>query len=142
MLSYSVAAWIYPLRYRRPIGYITGWLNLLGQVAGVASLLHGLARCNLAAIVVSRSGDFSITPARLFGAHAAVGVAAGLVNSFSTKGLARVTWLFLAVNLAAFLAIVTSLLASTPNQHPLAYSFGECVASRLCSARLDRLLTG
>jgi hypothetical protein len=44
----------YYLADTRRIGWITGYLNILGQVAGVASTEWGLAGMILAAVVVCR----------------------------------------------------------------------------------------
>ena len=34
---YSASAYLVPKRYRGPVGWIVGWLNLTGQISAVAS---------------------------------------------------------------------------------------------------------
>jgi amino acid transporter len=34
---YSASAYLVPRKYRARVGWVVGWLNLLGQVAGVVS---------------------------------------------------------------------------------------------------------
>lgn len=41
---YSASAYLVPRKYRPTVGWLVGWLNLLGQVAGVASTEFGLSR--------------------------------------------------------------------------------------------------
>jgi hypothetical protein len=49
-------------------GWVVGWLNLLGQVAGVASTEWGLSRMIFSAVAVARPG-FTYTNAMQFGLY-------------------------------------------------------------------------
>lgn len=53
---YSASCYLVPYRYRGPVGYVVGWMNLLGQVAGVASTEFGLSRMIWAAVNVRYDG--------------------------------------------------------------------------------------
>ena len=49
-------------------GWVVGWLNLLGQVAGVASTEWGLSRMIFSAVAIARPG-FTYTNAMQFGLY-------------------------------------------------------------------------
>ncbi|KAK0284486.1 polyamine transporter tpo5 [Friedmanniomyces endolithicus] len=73
------------------VSWVTGWLNLLGQVAGVASSEWGAAALLLAA--VSMGSDFAYTPTvgQTVGVMAGLTVITGLVNSLSTYWMEKMT---------------------------------------------------
>ncbi|KAK1821730.1 polyamine transporter tpo5 [Friedmanniomyces endolithicus] len=73
------------------VSWVTGWLNLLGQVAGVASSEWGAAALLLAA--VSMGSDFAYTPTvgQTVGVMAGLTVLTGLVNSLSTYWMEKMT---------------------------------------------------
>lgn len=64
---YTASANLVPVKYRALVGWIVGWLNMLGQVAGVASTEFGLARMIWAACSVGYDGDFEVTKGMQFG---------------------------------------------------------------------------
>lgn len=64
-------------------GWMTGWFNLLGQVAITAGIDFTLA--NQIACMFALSNGTVLTPQQLLACYAVVLVVHGLVNSFSTK---------------------------------------------------------
>jgi len=55
---YTASALLVPKAYRAPVGFVVGWLNLLGQIAGAASTEFGLAQMIWAAYSISKDGAF------------------------------------------------------------------------------------
>ncbi|GFZ42510.1 hypothetical protein JCM24511_00226 [Saitozyma sp. JCM 24511] len=110
------------------IGWITGYLNILGQVAGVASTEWGLSGMILAAVVTCRD-DYVIENWHQFLLFTALLIIHGLLNSLPTAGLARLTRGFVFINIGSAVIIIITLLATTPRaeMHPGSYIFTEVV---------------
>ncbi|KAL7417927.1 APC amino acid permease [Mrakia frigida] len=111
---YSASAWLAPKKYRAIVGWVVGWLNLLGQVAGVASTEFGLATMIWAAVLVARDGDFAVTPGMQYGLFAGLLVVHGFLNSLRTRDLALFTKGFVFINIGITFIIIICLLAMTP----------------------------
>ncbi|KAJ7889954.1 APC amino acid permease [Mycena olivaceomarginata] len=107
---YTASAQLTPLKYRAIVGWVVGWLNILGQIAGVSSTEFGLSGMILAA-------DFVVTPGKTVGLFAEL-----RLDEIS----ARFTQYFVFVNLGATALIIITLLATTPRSemHPASYVFG------------------
>lgn len=90
---------------------MTGWLNLLGQVAGIASSEWGAASLLLAA--VSMGSDFSYTPTTnaTVGVMAALTVLTGLVNSLSTYWMEKMTKSYVIFHVLVLVTCSIALLA-------------------------------
>ncbi|PCH43180.1 APC amino acid permease [Wolfiporia cocos MD-104 SS10] len=124
---YTASAQLCPPRHRAIVGWIVGWLNLLGQVAGLSSTEFGLANMIWAAVVVSKDGDYVVTQGMTVGLFAALLVFNGVLNCLATRQLARITKAFVFVNLGTTIIIIIVLLAKTPRSemHPASYVFGS-----------------
>ncbi|KAG9013706.1 hypothetical protein FRB94_001268 [Tulasnella sp. JGI-2019a] len=123
---YTASASLVPRRYRAVVGFSVGWLNLLGQIAGVSSTEFGLARMIMAAAVIGTDGAFVVTQGKIVGLMFGLLAVHGLLNSVPTKWLARVTSSFVFVNVGATLLIIIVVLACTPRSemHAANYVFG------------------
>ncbi|KAJ6578897.1 APC amino acid permease [Mycena vulgaris] len=124
---YTASAQLTPLKYRPIVGWVVGWLNILGQIAGVSSTEFGLSGMILAAAVIGQDGDFVVTPGKVVGLFAGLLVVHGLLNSVATRHLAQFTKYFVFINLGATALIIITLLATTPRSemHPASYVFGS-----------------
>ncbi|KAJ2914891.1 hypothetical protein MD484_g5515, partial [Candolleomyces efflorescens] len=124
---YTASAELVPKAYRARVGWLVGWLNILGQIAGISSTEFGLANMILAAANVGRDGDFTITSGKTVGLFAGLLVVHGLLNSLATRHLAGLTKGFVFVNLGTTFIIIITLLAKTPRSemHPAKYVFGS-----------------
>lgn len=118
---YSASAYLVPRRYRASVGWVVGWLNLLGQVAGVASTEYGLAGMILSAASVAYP-TYAATQGQTVGLFCVLLVIHGLINCFATRILAIVTKSFVFVNIGALIAIVITLLVMTPDKHDVSHS--------------------
>ena len=52
------------------VGWVVGWLNILGQVAGLSSTEFGLSSMIWAAIVVAKDGNYQVTSGKVVGLFA------------------------------------------------------------------------
>ncbi len=77
---YTASANLVPRKHRAIVGWIVGWLNLLGQTAGVASTEFGLAQMIWAGCVVGLNGDFVVTTGMQFGLFCGLLVVHGLLK--------------------------------------------------------------
>lgn len=124
---YSASCYLVPRRYRGPIGYLVGWLNILGQVAGVASTEFALSRMIWAAVNVRYDGAYEVTDAKLVGLFIALLAVHGLLNSMPTRYLAASTQYFVFVNLGGVVIICIVLLAMTDNKNSAEYTFTSVI---------------
>ena len=73
-----------PRNWVASISWVTGWLNLLGQIAGVASSEWGASALLLAAVSIGSDFTYEPTVGQTVGVMAGLTVVTGLVNSLST----------------------------------------------------------
>ncbi|KDQ17003.1 hypothetical protein BOTBODRAFT_106374 [Botryobasidium botryosum FD-172 SS1] len=123
---YTASAQLVPSEKRAVVGWIVGWLNMLGQVAGVSSTEFGLSNMIWAAVVVAKNGQYEVTQGKVVGLFAALLIVHGILNSLGTKYLARFTSSFVFINIGATILIIITLLACTKRSemHSAQYVFG------------------
>nr|XP_031858496.1 uncharacterized protein CI109_006141 [Kwoniella shandongensis]KAA5525568.1 hypothetical protein CI109_006141 [Kwoniella shandongensis] len=123
---YTASAELVPRAYRPIVGWVTGYLNILGQIAGVASTEWGLSGMILGAVVVCRE-NYVISNWHQFLLFIALLTMHGLLNSMPTAGLARTTRYFVFINIGSAFLIIITLLATTSraDMHPGSYIFTE-----------------
>ncbi|KAF8714416.1 hypothetical protein AX14_012712, partial [Amanita brunnescens Koide BX004] len=124
---YSASAYLTPKKHRAKIGWLVGWLNFLGQIAGTSAGEFGLSIMIWAAIYIGKDGNVEITQRRIVILFVALLAVHGTLNSFATKRLARTTELFIFINIGTPILIIIVLLATTPHHdmHPAEYTFGS-----------------
>ncbi|KAH7925903.1 APC amino acid permease [Leucogyrophana mollusca] len=123
---YTASAQLCPRKHRPRVGWIVGWLNILGQFVGLSSSEFGLANMILAAVSVGTNGAYEITANKVVGLTTGLLIVHGLLNSLKTRQLAYFTSSFVFVNLGATFVITITLLATTSRaeMHPASYVFG------------------
>ncbi|KAG6836494.1 hypothetical protein H0H93_007523 [Arthromyces matolae] len=126
-MRYTASARLTPKKYRARVGWVVGWLNILGQIAGVSSTEFGLANMIWAAVVIGKDGNYEVTQGMVVGLFAGLLVVHGILNSLATRQLAFLTKGFVFVNLGTTFLIIIVLLATTPRHemHPANYVFGS-----------------
>ena len=102
---------------------MTGWINLLGQVAGVASSEYGAAQMLLAAVSIGSDFQYEITTNATVGVMAALTVFTGLVNSLSTYWMEKMTKTYVIFHVCILVSCAIALLAKTENKHDAKYVF-------------------
>ncbi|GAA6013862.1 hypothetical protein JCM11491_000449 [Sporobolomyces phaffii] len=123
---YSASAYLVPKKYRAITGWSVGWLNLMGQVAGVASTAFGLAQMILAAVSLSTEKQevpFVANAWQTYLVFLGLLLVQGVLNSMGTKYLAKITQTFVFFNLGTVLAVIITLLVKTDVKNSAAYTF-------------------
>ncbi|GAA6034140.1 hypothetical protein JCM8097_000715 [Rhodosporidiobolus ruineniae] len=120
---YSASAYLVPKKYKARVGWTVGWLNLLGQIAGVASTEFGLAGMILAAATISTDGAYVPTAGHTVAVYVFLLAGHGVLNSFGTKVLNQITKVFIFANLGGLIAIVIALGVTCEDKHPASYVF-------------------
>ncbi|KAI9607004.1 hypothetical protein KEM48_001661 [Puccinia striiformis f. sp. tritici PST-130] len=124
---YSASAYLVPRRYRPFVGFTVGWLNILGQIAGVASTEFALSEMIWAAYTLMRDDDFQVSKSQTVGLYVGLLVIHGLLNCLATKALAGITKSFIFINLTGTMAMIIGLLVTTPEKHDANYIFTKVV---------------
>ena len=120
---YFTVSRLAPKKWVPSISWFVGWINLLGQVAGVASSEYGGAQILLAA--VSMGSDFTYVPTTgaTIGVMAALTVLCGAVNSLSTYWMEKMTKSYVIFHVLVLVTCCIALLAKTPNKNNASYVF-------------------
>ncbi|CAA18895.1 amino acid transmembrane transporter [Schizosaccharomyces pombe] len=118
-----------PARSMPVVAWVVGWLNLLGQAAGVSSTDWSCAQLLLAAVSISTDLKYIPTNQHIVGVMAAVIVFHGLVNSLSTRWLDRITRFYATFHLIVLVVCMICLLAKCPKFNTGKYVFTDVQAS-------------
>jgi hypothetical protein len=71
------------------VGWVVGWINILGQVAGLSSTEFGLSNMIWAAVVIAKDGNYEVTSGKVVGLFAGLLILHGsLVRSAHIHTLA------------------------------------------------------
>lgn len=84
--------WTYyyaPKGYKEVISFVIGCSNSLALAAGVCSIDYGFAEEVLAAVVISKDGDFEITNGKTYGIFAAAVVSMAFLCCLASGAIAR-----------------------------------------------------
>ncbi|THV53655.1 hypothetical protein BGAL_0045g00140 [Botrytis galanthina] len=112
-----------PTEWVPSISWVTGWLNLLGQVAGVASSQYGASQMLLAAVSIGKDFDYTINANTTVGVMVALMLLTGLVNSLSTYWMEKMTKSYVIFHVLVLVSCCIALLVKTPNKHDATYVF-------------------
>lgn len=120
---YFWAALMAPPRWSPFAAWITGWFNLLGQVAVTTGISFGLANL-IATVAAVKSPDYEPTPAKTIGIYAAVLASHGLVNTFGVHVLKYLNNVSIVLHSAGVTALAIAVLAKAPKHQPASFVFG------------------
>lgn len=93
--------WTYyysPQGFKEVISFVIGCSNSLALAAGVCSIDYGFAEEVLAAVVISKDGNFEVTSGKLYGVFAAAVVCMGMCTCLASKAIARLQTLSIVSN--------------------------------------------
>jgi amino acid transporter len=109
------------------ISWIVGWINILGQIAGIASSEYGAAQMLLAAVSMGQDFNYTITTNATIGVMAALTVLTGLVNSLSTYWMEKMTKTYVIFHVLVLVSCAIALLVKTPSvdRHDAHYVFTD-----------------
>lgn len=112
-----------PKEWVPSISWIVGWINLLGQVAGVASSEYGASAMLLAAVSIGTDFTWYPSTGATIGVMAALTVITGLVNSLSTYWMEKMTKTYVIFHVLVLITCSIALLVKTKNKHSATYVF-------------------
>jgi amino acid transporter len=120
---YFWAAMLAPPRWSPFAAWLTGWYNLLGQVAVTTSITFGLANLIPTAITL-KNPSFTPTPRVTIGIYAALLVSHGVVNTFGVRILRYLNNLSILLHSAGITALCIAVLVKAPSHQPASFVFG------------------
>ncbi|KAI8092527.1 APC amino acid permease [Halteromyces radiatus] len=112
---YYWAASLSTPRWSPIAAYFTGMFNLIGQIAGTASVNFGLALIVVGTISVGTDTQWSATPGATVGIYIAILFLQGLLNTFGTRAIGMMNVISLYWHLFGTLGIIISILVCTRN---------------------------
>ncbi|KAL1614840.1 polyamine transporter tpo5 [Neofusicoccum ribis] len=121
-LYYTVSR-LAPREWVPSISWVDGWINLLGQVAGVASSEYGSAQLLLAAVSMATDFKWAASTGATVGVMAALTVICGLLNSLSTYWMEKMTKTYVIFHICILVSCCIALLAKTEPKHEADYVF-------------------
>ncbi|KAM0750720.1 amino acid transporter [Meredithblackwellia eburnea MCA 4105] len=122
---YSASAYLVPRKYRGPVGWTVGWLNILGQISAISSVEFSLAGMILSAVSINTDGAYQPTAGQTVGLFVGLLALHALLNSVATRPIAKLTQTFVFINLGSLVAICIACLATCKDFHPASYVFGS-----------------
>ena len=119
---YFWAAMLAPPAHAPFASWITGWFNLLGQVAVTTGISFGLAGLITTTATV-KNPDFVPTPGITIGIYAAILVSHGLINTFGVHVLRYLNNTSIALHSLGVFAVIVALLAKAPTHQSGSFVF-------------------
>ena len=120
---YFTLYYLVPITHVPLTFWFCGWLDFLGQVAGVASTDYGCAQLLLAAVSLGSDLRYQPTAAHTVGVTAAIIILHGSINSLSTKWLDRITKWYAIFHVAVLTSAIITLLVCKKEKHSAKYVF-------------------
>ncbi|PLW57064.1 hypothetical protein PCANC_01934 [Puccinia coronata f. sp. avenae] len=124
---YSASAFLVPKKYKAPVGFLVGWLSILGQIAGVASAEFALSQMIWSAYSISQNGSYEASKLQIVGVFAVLLIIHGMMNSVATSIIAKLTRSFIFFNFGATFTIILALCLSGPPKQTFEYVFTNIV---------------
>ncbi|KAL8839753.1 MAG: hypothetical protein Q9170_001624 [Blastenia crenularia] len=103
--------------------WITGWFNLIGQIAVTTGIDFGLA--NLISTTATVSNGYHGTPAKTLGILALILVSHVAVNLFSVRRLRYMIYTSIILNTIGVTCIMVSVLAKAKTHQSMDFTFGK-----------------
>lgn len=119
---YFWAAMLAPPRWSPFAAWVTGWFNLLGQVAVTTGISFGLANLIATAATV-KNADYEPSAAKTIGIYAAILVSHGLVNSFGVHVLRYLNNISIFLHSVGITVLCIAVLAKAPTHQPASFVF-------------------
>lgn len=126
---YFTLNYLAPKKWVPVVSWVDGWLNVLGQIAGIASTDYGAAQLLLAAVSIGSDFTYFPTDQQTVGVCAAILVFHGLVNSLSTRALERFSNFYVVFHICVLISGCIALLAKQHDKHSASYVFTHTESS-------------
>jgi amino acid transporter len=119
---YFWSAMLAPPRWSPFLAWMTGWFNLLGQVAVTTGISFGLANL-IATVATVKNSDYTPTAGKTIGIYAAILVSHGLVNTFGVHVLRYLNNTSIFLHSVGISALCIAVLAKAPTHQPASFVF-------------------
>ena len=114
--------WAYHLggnTYGPFFSWMAGWVNLLGQIAGVAS--GGYSGAEILGDITTLTTGYVLSPPEVLGVFALVLVVAGIVNTFSEQLLVHLCSISVAWHTIGVIVIIAIMIQNAPTLQSAVY---------------------
>ncbi|KAI0033214.1 APC amino acid permease [Vararia minispora EC-137] len=122
---YFWAAMLSPARSAPLASWVTGWFNLLGQVAVTTGISFGCA--NFISTASTLGTNYVPSANKTIGIYAAVLVAQGLINSFGVSYLRQLNNISIGWHAIGTTAVVIAVLAAAPTHQSAKFVFATFI---------------
>lgn len=119
---YFWSALLAPPKHAAFASWITGWFNLLGQVAVTTGITFGCA--GLISTMATVKSDYAPTPGKTIGIYAALLISHGIVNTFGVHILRYLNNTSILLHSAGITALAIAVLAKAPTHQSASFVFG------------------
>jgi len=120
---YYWSALLAPANHSAFASWITGWFNLLGQVAVTTGISFGLA--GLISTTATVKSSYEPTPGKTIGIYAAILISHATVNTFGVRVLKYLNNTSIALHSLGVTAIAIAVLAKAPTHQSAKFVFGK-----------------
>lgn len=120
---YYACSKVFPRKWAPFMCWVDGWVNLLGQIAGVASSDYGAAQIILAAGQVGTDFNYTPTTGHIVGVMAGILVVQGMISCMPTRYIEKFTKFYVIFHFSALIAGAVALLAKTKPKFDASYVF-------------------
>ncbi|RKP23475.1 amino acid transporter [Syncephalis pseudoplumigaleata] len=107
------------------VSWMTGWFNLLGQIASTAAIDFGLALTLSATISIATDFAYTETPASVVGIYLGVLAVHAAINTFAVRGIALLNVVSVWWHILGTLVIVISVLVCAEHHPSPSWVFGH-----------------
>jgi amino acid transporter len=119
---YFWAAILAPPRWSPFAAWLTGWFNLLGQVAVTTGISFGLANL-IATVLLVKNPDYVPSAGKTIGIYAAILISHGLINTFGVHVLKYLNNTSIFLHSVGVSALCIAVLAKAPTHQPASFVF-------------------
>ncbi|EPE27260.1 hypothetical protein GLAREA_03175 [Glarea lozoyensis ATCC 20868] len=120
---YYWSALLAPAKHSAFASWITGWFNLLGQVAVTTGISFGCA--GLISVTATVKSSYEPTAAKTIGIYAAVLISHGIVNTFGVHVLRYLNNTSILLHSAGITALAIAVLAKAPTHQSAKFVFAS-----------------
>ncbi|KAF8347229.1 amino acid transporter [Amanita rubescens] len=116
-----------PPKWRHFLAWIVAYYNTIESISAIASIDWGCAIQITAAVSIGSGLKFQATAAQTFGVYCAILLFHGLLCTLSPAVMARLQWVYLALNVILAFTLIIAIPAATPTEfrNTAEYVFGN-----------------
>ncbi|KAL2154555.1 hypothetical protein VTH82DRAFT_3231 [Thermothelomyces myriococcoides] len=122
---YSVLKYIAPENQVPLLCWLSGYITLIGLIAGSASTEYASSQILLAAVSIASGFSYIPTAVHVFAVMALLTIVHAAVNSLPTRWLTRMTNGYVVFHMSVLVGAAICLLVKTKDKHSIAYAFTD-----------------